>query len=108
MAASKFFVTVCALLSWAWMGPAIEKVRAAQVAAMMVRIFMGFLLLPTGWPSFFIVSSRGHRAAALIRLRSGRRGGYVPRRSPRSKKAAMINEEGRTARPPRVLTDERE
>jgi hypothetical protein len=24
----------------------------------MVRIFMGFLLLPIGWPSFFIVSSR--------------------------------------------------
>src|SRR5215467_1436278 len=39
------------------MGPAIEKVRAAQVAAMMVRIFMGFLDLSVGWPSFFIVSS---------------------------------------------------
>jgi hypothetical protein len=40
------------------MGPAIEKARAAQVAAMMVRIFMGFLLLPIGWSSFFIVSFR--------------------------------------------------
>src|SRR5215472_9706277 len=56
MAASKFFVTVCASLSWAWVGPAIGKARAAQVAAMMVRI-MGFLLLPKGWSSFFIVSS---------------------------------------------------
>src|SRR6478672_2087038 len=55
MAASKFFVTVCASLSWALMGPAIEKARAAQVAAMMVRIFMGFLPLPIGWSSFFIV-----------------------------------------------------
>ena len=40
------------------MAPAIEKAGAAQVAAMMVRIFMGFLLLPLGWSSFFIVSSR--------------------------------------------------
>jgi hypothetical protein len=40
------------------MGQAIEKAKAAQVAAMMVRIFMGFLLLPIGWCSFFIVSSR--------------------------------------------------
>src|ERR1700754_55279 len=56
MAASKFFVTVCALLSWA----AIEKAKAA---AIMVRIFMGFLLLPIGWSSFFIVSSRPCRPA---------------------------------------------
>jgi len=40
------------------MGPAIEKARAAQVAAMMVRIFMDFLLLSIGWSSFFIVSFR--------------------------------------------------
>ena len=33
-------------------------VRAAQVAAMMVWIFMGFLPLHIGWSSFFIVSSR--------------------------------------------------
>jgi len=39
-------------------GPAIEKARAAQVAAMMVRIFMDFLLLSIGWSSFFIVTSR--------------------------------------------------
>src|SRR5258706_13341082 len=45
------------------MGPAIEKARAAQVAAMMVRICMGFLLLPIGWSSFFIVSSRPCRHA---------------------------------------------
>src|SRR5262245_34045003 len=45
------------------MGPAIEKVSAAQVAAMMVRIFMGFLDLPIGWSSFFIVSSRPCRPA---------------------------------------------
>jgi hypothetical protein len=37
------------------MAPAIEKARAAQVAAMMVRIFMGFLPLPIGWSSFFLV-----------------------------------------------------
>jgi hypothetical protein len=37
------------------MGPAIEKARAAQVATMMVRIFMGFLRLSIGWSSFFIV-----------------------------------------------------
>jgi hypothetical protein len=48
IAASKFFVTVCAFPSWAWMGPAIEKTRAAQAAAMEVRIFMEFLLLPKG------------------------------------------------------------
>src|SRR3954468_7346906 len=57
MAASKFFVTVCATLSWAWMWPAIEKARAAQMAAMMVRTFMRFLPLPCGRSSFFIVSS---------------------------------------------------
>src|SRR5882757_6947641 len=45
------------------MGPAIEKARAAQVAAMMVRIFMGFLLLLIGWSSFLIVSSRPCRPA---------------------------------------------
>jgi hypothetical protein len=45
------------------MGPAIKKARAAQVAAMMVRIFMGFLPLPKGWSSFFIVSSRLYRRA---------------------------------------------
>src|SRR5690242_14965352 len=45
------------------MGPAIGKARAAQVAAMMVRIFTGFLLLPVGWSSFFIVSSRPCRPA---------------------------------------------
>ena len=45
MAAPKFFVTVCASPSWADEKPAIERARAAQVAAMMVRIFMGLLLL---------------------------------------------------------------
>ena len=40
MAASKFFVTVVASPSWADTGPAIEKASAAQVAAMMIRIFM--------------------------------------------------------------------
>src|SRR6516164_1465993 len=45
------------------MGPAIEKAKAAQVAAMMVRIFMGFPDLPIGWSSFFIVSSRPCRPA---------------------------------------------
>jgi hypothetical protein len=48
MAASKFFVTVSGSPSWAETGLAIEKVRAAQVVMMMVRIFMGFLLLPAG------------------------------------------------------------
>jgi hypothetical protein len=48
MAASKFFVTVSGSPSWAETGPAIEKERMAQVAVMMVRIFMGFLpALPT-------------------------------------------------------------
>ena len=42
MAASKFFVTVIVSPSWADAGPAIEKASAAQVAAMMIRIFMGF------------------------------------------------------------------
>ena len=65
MAASNFFVTVCASLSWAWMGPAIEKAKAAQLAAIMVRIFMGFLLLPIGWSSFFIVSSRPCRLCLI-------------------------------------------
>ena len=41
-------MTVSASPSWAETGPAIEKARAAQVAATMVRIFMGFLLLPHG------------------------------------------------------------
>src|SRR6516225_10336847 len=45
------------------MGPAIEKAKAAQVAAMMVRIFMGFPDLPISWSSFFIVSSRPCRPA---------------------------------------------
>jgi hypothetical protein len=40
------------------MGPAIEKARAAQVAAMIVRIFKGFLLVPISWSSFFILSRR--------------------------------------------------
>src|SRR3954471_8674566 len=53
MAASKFFVTVCAPLSWAEMGLAIERARAAQLAAMMVRIFMGFLALGVGRSSFW-------------------------------------------------------
>jgi len=35
------------------MGPAIKKARAAQLAAMMVRVFMGLLLL-ISWSSFFI------------------------------------------------------
>src|ERR1700688_4944983 len=60
---SKVFLTVFASLSLAYMGPAIEKARTAQVAAMMVRIFMGFLLLPIGWSSFLIVSSGPCRAA---------------------------------------------
>ena len=37
--------------------------QAAQVAAMMVRIFMGFPDLPIGWSSFFILSSRPCRPA---------------------------------------------
>src|SRR3954466_3575114 len=37
MAASKFFVTVCGSPSWAETAPAVEKARARQVAAMMVR-----------------------------------------------------------------------
>src|ERR1043166_477672 len=44
MAASKFFVTVSPSPSWAETGPTIEKARTAQVAAMIVRIFMCFLL----------------------------------------------------------------
>src|SRR6266550_8859707 len=56
------------------MGPAIEKARAAQVAAMIVRIFMGFLLLPIGGSSFFIVSSRPCRPADYGH-RTGQSGG---------------------------------
>jgi hypothetical protein len=46
MAPSKFLVTVRASLAWAQTGAAVERARGAQVAAIMVRIFMGFLLLP--------------------------------------------------------------
>src|SRR4051812_33470144 len=49
-------VTVCPALCAA-AGTAVAMATAAQVAAMMVRIFMGFVLLPTGWSLFFIVSS---------------------------------------------------
>src|SRR5689334_980755 len=45
------------------MGAAIGKARAEQVAAMMVRTFTGFLLLPVGWSSFVIVSPRPCRPA---------------------------------------------
>src|SRR4051794_12594042 len=48
IAASKFFVMVCASASWTYMGPAIKMARAAQLAAMMVRIFIGFLALGFG------------------------------------------------------------
>jgi hypothetical protein len=43
-AASNFFVTVSAPVSWAQIGPVIEKARAA-LRTIMVRIFMGFVLL---------------------------------------------------------------
>ena len=56
------------------MGLAIEKARETQVAAMMVRIFMGFLHLPIGWSSFFIVSRRpadyGHRTGQSRGMKS--------------------------------------
>jgi hypothetical protein len=39
-------------------GLAIDKARAARRAAIMVRIFMGFLASAIGWSSFFTSSSR--------------------------------------------------
>jgi hypothetical protein len=44
--------------------PAIEKARAAQVAAMMVRIFMGLLDLPIGWCSLFVFDDYLRRATS--------------------------------------------
>jgi hypothetical protein len=57
MTASKFFVTVCASACWATAAPTINKARAPQAVAMMVRICMEPLSVRIGWCSFVIVSS---------------------------------------------------
>ena len=48
MATPRLFVTASSSLSWAETGPPIEKARVAQVAVIVVRIFMGFLPLACG------------------------------------------------------------